>query len=69
MKSAPQVPGSPSPRSSSSDRSPGIAPQAPGRAVVAPSVARALELPAQPYRSLGYFDGADRTLFTVATPT
>ncbi len=42
----------------------GVALQAPGRQRVGTAVASPLVLPDQPYRSLGYYDRADRALFT-----
>jgi hypothetical protein len=42
----------------------GVRLQAPALKVMARAVAQPPELPAQPYRSLGYFDRADRALFT-----
>ena len=47
----------------------GVRLQAPARRMMGRAVSHPLELPAQPYRSLGYFDRADRALFTGATAT
>ena len=64
VKVGDQGPGAAQPTIQQFGRVAGIALQAPGRAVVARAVAQPLELPEQPYRSLGYFDSADRALFT-----
>ena len=63
-KSATRSPAPPSPRSSSSPAPPGSRSRRRAGRSLAPAAARPLELPQQPYRSLGYFDRADRALFT-----